>query len=253
MGITRVPPLLVIGLARRFKRTPGPLIVLNGRLQTMSTSNLLWLMAGVSAMSLFGMEFAVFPAPQGYLPDPSVLFVYGPFYLFGWLLYHQQARIVDFTANCWRRLGLGLLWMACTIFGCFVQLNMPELSGAGFYATAVGGSLCVWNMLYALMGIFQLRFNRATVWGRFLSDSSYWIYIVHAPLLFLFQIPLIHLPLAPAVKITLVLIPTTVVSLVSYNWLVRPGRIGVLLNGRRMPRLILVPSFQQIPVVEESA
>ncbi|MBN2430000.1 MAG: acyltransferase family protein [Acidobacteria bacterium] len=243
---------LIIGLGRRLGRPPRFLREAHRRLRAMPTAVLLWILAAVSAVTLLGAEFAVFPAPQGFLPDPAAILVYGPFYLFGWLLWHQQERIANFTADCWRRLGQGLFWMAVTIAGCFVQLKVPSLAQAGFYVTAVAGALCVWCMLYGLTGLFQRRFDQATVWGRFLSDASYWIYIIHAPLLFLFQMPLIHLPWPTALKMLLALAATTAVSLLSYNRLVRPGWIGVLLNGRRLPRLTLAVPRRPVPAMEKS-
>ena len=83
------------------------------------------------------------------------------------------------------------------------------------------------------LGLFLHSAPDKSVGWRYLSDSSYWVYIVHLPLVLhltwiclLFPIPLTAYPVAG-------LLLTLIVSYASYEFLVRTTWLGKLLNGRR--------------------
>ncbi|EUA19234.1 acyltransferase family protein [Mycobacterium xenopi 4042] len=71
---------------------------------------------------------------------------------------------------------------------------------------------------------------------RYLSDASYWMYLVHVPIVWLLQASLLRWPLHWSVKFSLVISVTTALLLASYHWLVRSTFVGVFLNGRRYPK-----------------
>jgi hypothetical protein len=68
---------------------------------------------------------------------------------------------------------------------------------------------------------------------RYVSDSSYWLYLVHVPLIIAGQALLRGLDLPAVVKFTLLIAVATAILLVSYRFLVRYTWIGRLLNGPR--------------------
>ena len=71
---------------------------------------------------------------------------------------------------------------------------------------------------------------------RYVSDASYWIYIVHLPVVVAMQVAVGHLPWHWSVKFPLVLAASLAVLFGSYRYLVRATFIGQLLNGRKHPR-----------------
>ncbi|MCP3983039.1 MAG: hypothetical protein GY723_01545 [bacterium] len=76
---------------------------------------------------------------------------------------------------------------------------------------------------------------------RWVSDASYWFYLVHLPLTALGAGVLIGSGLPAGVKFLLVLGGTTVVCCVTYALLVRNTFVGAVLNGRRYRSLRLRP------------
>ena len=68
---------------------------------------------------------------------------------------------------------------------------------------------------------------------RWLADASYWVYLVHLPLLFAIQYRLLDIPLHWTAKFALSTAATLALSFASYQWLVRHTAIGRLLNGPR--------------------
>jgi peptidoglycan/LPS O-acetylase OafA/YrhL len=79
--------------------------------------------------------------------------------------------------------------------------------------------------------------------GRYLSDASYWLYLVHLPITIWMPGLMNGWDGSALVKSALTLAVTTVVSLFTYHHLVRSTAIGVLLSGRRYPRAL--PRFDE--------
>jgi hypothetical protein len=68
---------------------------------------------------------------------------------------------------------------------------------------------------------------------RYLSDSSYWLYLAHLPLVVAGQIVLRGVAWPPFAKFVVLTVVSTALLLASYEWCVRRTWIGVLLNGKR--------------------
>ncbi len=178
----------------------------------------------------------VFPAPQGFVPELRILAVYGPFLGFGWALHHRRHLLPGFVPGAWRHLGLGLLWMAATLGAVSIQLGNPAWKTAAFAATVAAGSLCVWEMLFALLGLFQRHLGTEHRVLKYLSDSSYWLYLAHSPVLLAVQLLVFRTAWPGSLKLAVTLAVAVPILLASYHWLVRSTWIGAWLNGRRHPR-----------------
>ena len=68
---------------------------------------------------------------------------------------------------------------------------------------------------------------------RYLSDASYWIYILHIPVVMGLQLAVRNLPGPTELKFAGVLLATVMIGLVTYQIMVRYTFIGAILNGRR--------------------
>jgi ABC-type multidrug transport system ATPase subunit len=71
---------------------------------------------------------------------------------------------------------------------------------------------------------------------RYTADASYWIYLVHMPIVVALQVMVGDLPWHWSLKFPLVLFVSLAVLFASYRYLVRPTFIGQVLNGRKYPR-----------------
>ena len=201
-----------------------------------------------------GMALVIFPAlclmkngwlddPKGFAPEAKIVLAYLVPFGSGWLLYYQVdlLPLLCQRRTLWTNIVLG--WV--TMFMAFACHELrPHLSGfpatLGFFGCAGLHALAMWGLTFGLMGLFLRFLERPIAWLRYLSDSSYWLYIAHMPSLLIFQIALLRSGWPPVVKIFATLGGAVVVLLASYHFLVRPTWVGVSLNGRRYLRKLRV-------------
>jgi hypothetical protein len=96
-------------------------------------------------------------------------------------------------------------------------------------------ALAIYASTFAVLSL-ALRFASGYSAGRrYLADASYWVYIVHLPLVMVGQILVINQTWPWFVKLGVVIVGTMAVSMLSYELLVRHTFFGRWLNGRRVP------------------
>jgi peptidoglycan/LPS O-acetylase OafA/YrhL len=103
-------------------------------------------------------------------------------------------------------------------------------------------ALATWPLVFAITGLFVRHMRAPRPIVRYVSDAAYWMYLVHLPLAVWIPGLLARSPLPAAAKFAIVLAGTTLVTIVTYNYLVRSTVVGVLLNGRRYPRGLPTPA-----------
>jgi peptidoglycan/LPS O-acetylase OafA/YrhL len=164
----------------------------------------------------------------GLLPFPAVFGYYALFFGFGVLYFDADDRDVA--------VGRGFWWMltaaAILLFPLGLSLQGSTAEGAGIASSIVQVSYA-WMMSFGMIGLFQRHFQAHSPWLRYLSDSAYWLYLSHIPLIIYVQYLVRDLPLLSGIKVIIIFVATTSMLLISYHFLVRNTWLGVLLNGRR--------------------
>jgi glucans biosynthesis protein C len=166
--------------------------------------------------------------------DYTVLFTYGVFFAFGWLLYPQRERLYQFTKGWKGCLGAGLLLFACRWL--ILNMYLPDVPEAMHYLLMGIQALTIWLLVFGITGWFIKSFNRYSRWGRYISDASYWVYLLHLPVTILVPGLLAGLPLSAFAKFCIVVGVTTLVTFTTYDFFVRNSFIGKFLNGRKYKR-----------------
>ncbi|GAB96397.1 hypothetical protein KILIM_037_00160 [Kineosphaera limosa NBRC 100340] len=169
-------------------------------------------------------------APPTVLPEPVSLLAYGGAFAVGWFLQANDGAI----DRAGRRWGALLAVATALSVAAFVFASAP----VDQVWPAVLTGLAAWAWIYALLGVAARVITRPVPWIRYLADASYWMYLVHLPLLVAIAIPLADLPWPIVVKLLLTWVVATVVMLLSYDLMVRSTWIGAWLNGRRSPRVV---------------
>lgn len=185
--------------------------------------------------------------PDGFVPVPITLVYYALFFGFGWLL-HRNTKVLDrIAANCAVLLVGALALRALTVPLVLLrsgQIDAPAWLNASFLGWATErwsffgglsllGALFTWTSVLGFVGLFHRMFRVDRKLGRYLSDASYWFYLVHVLPLIVFVQGLTQTGLPVTLKYLLVCGGITAVSLVTYHYLVRYSLIGWVLNGAR--------------------
>lgn len=163
---------------------------------------------------------------SGLIPKPHVFLYYMAFFLFGSGYYRLQDK------EC----RLGRYWAIALPLGALgVFPLLYATAGDRFFNTILQG-LFTWLLVTGLIGLAHRMFRGESAWFRYLADSSYWMYLMHLPLVILLQWQLFYLPLPALIKAVVVLSVTVPFLLGSYELLVRHTVIGRILNGKNPPR-----------------
>ena len=100
----------------------------------------------------------------------------------------------------------------------------PDCGGGATGDLRLDDDLCVHGLVPQ-----TLHPRKQTI--RYVSDSSYWLYVAHLPLIIGAQLAVRDWPLSSGVKYFLVLLTVTGLLLLIYQFLVRYTWLGRLLNG----------------------
>ncbi len=180
------------------------------------------------------MWFGIPTPDTSFVPNLPAVLAYGGAFAFGWLV-QQRADVLPMWERRWAcNLALAV---ACTLL-CLGQAGlapmlMPVPQGQLKLTYAACYSLGAWAWALALIGMAQRFLNRHSAALRYLADASYWIYLVHLPLIVALQVMLAPLSWPWVLKFLLILAVAFAVMLATYASLVRRTIVGVVLNGRK--------------------
>ena len=180
-----------------------------------STGTGIALSAAASGAMLYQMRSWSIDYWGGLLPPLRILGTYGLFFLFGWLLFKRREVLDRFKRPAWGYFMAGLVCFF--IHRYFVDTGC----GTGRFCdpTAVGehvGAILflaptIWFLVYGFLGLFLRYMERPSVPWRYMADASYWMYIVHPPLVMVLPTFLASVALPAMVKFLLVLSAATAV------------------------------------------
>ena len=163
----------------------------------------------------------------GLLPKLHLFGYYACFYFFGCATFEVEG--LNTTAG--RRWKILLPLAAVLFLAGIATMNNRML------ATVLQPAYA-WTMALGLIGVFNhlcskpllARSNSAMSW---LADASYWMYLVHVPLVMVVQWIVRQWSLPADVKFLIILAVVTPLLLISYRWCVRYTFLGRMLNGPR--------------------
>jgi glucan biosynthesis protein C len=178
---------------------------------------------------------------QSLLPHLPVLVIYGGFFVLGWMLSRQRGLIPQFarlTAERWILAGLGIA--ALLLLGEIERDPGHPHYVVAHVAYALSYALTMWSLVFLTLGVVKQLCPRPNAFIRYVADSSYWLYLIHLPVVVWLQIAVAELPLHWSIKLAFISSMTIAISLLTYDLFVRSTSIGWVLNGRRRDRVMTV-------------
>ncbi len=166
-------------------------------------------------------------------PHPPSLLYYGSFFVIGYFFHHYR----DFLQALARRVpAWALLSAVCFPLALYLSHLDNDLRGKDFalhLAAVLSNGLCTWALIYLFIGGALRFFDRDSPWIQYTSQSSYWVFLVHMPLVNLAGWWLVRYDLPAMIKFVLVCAFTAAVAFLTFHFWVQKTWLSSFLHGRR--------------------
>ena len=188
------------------------------------------------------LQWSGIPTPLvGFVPSLPAVACFGAAEVFGWCLHRQQPLFELLRRDYVLYLAVAVVASAVALSLVGVKMQAltviamtPEIR-AGY---AFAYMLASWCWCLGLTGAAVAWLSAPSARWRYLSDASYWMYLIHVPIVWALQAWMLRWPLHWSLKYALILAIAGVLLLASYHYLVRSTFIGKFLNGRKYPRAL---------------
>ncbi|TPV32836.1 2,3,4,5-tetrahydropyridine-2,6-carboxylate N-succinyltransferase [Paucihalobacter ruber] len=177
-----------------------------------------------------------------FVPDFNTFLFYFFFYMFGWVLFKSKELLGSFKKHDWLFTTVGLL--------LFTWYFLTEKSEMAPWLIISIRAICCWLFIFGITGLFIRYGSHHSATMRYVSDSSYWVYLLHLPLTVIIPGLIADWNIPATFKFLFVVSVTTVICFVTYHYLVRSTFIGEFLNGRRYTKKLSDIKLAAQPKVE---
>lgn len=227
---------LATAVLQRFVTLPK-----NLKLFILSPVSLTVLLPLVTSVSFF-QQHMPHPAPESFKPALWPFLYYGSFFFVGWLFFQNQhileklkPWVYPMLAVCVLSYGIffSMIPREIAITEMMANAGVPPELNSKHLILSICTSILSWHLtLLSLLAAIKFL-NNSNEKIRFIADSSYWVYILHIPVLFGLQLYFHTLEWPIIIEVTLSIALTLAIGLISYGILIRPTPIGWMLNGKK--------------------
>ncbi|HEY4942204.1 MAG TPA: acyltransferase family protein [Rhizomicrobium sp.] len=212
----------VDGIVRRLVENPAGLVVL----------------AAPTAVTLFSLPwlqwFGIMTPDSSLVPNAGAAVGFFTAFGLGWLV-HRQRGLLDVWRRRWLlnlALALGFTAASLAIAGLAPLLApAPHDGKTALYAATY--TMAIWTWTAAVIGMALRFLSGYSAVRRYIADASYWLYLIHVPLVMALQVAVSQLAWPWWVKFPVILGVAFPLMFASYHLFVRTSFIGAILNGRR--------------------
>ena len=168
----------------------------------------------------------------------QVLF-YGLFFFLGYTMQRNVNTLQSGSRFMWIYLTIGLL-LQIPLYLLKVEYYTNE---EAYLIIKLSHNMLhafqVFLLTFGMLALFTKLFHKENKAIRYFSDASYWIYLIHFPIVISVQIWLMKSMVPGYLRFYIVLLITTVFSFFTYHYLVRFTIIGNYLHGSRHKELTM--------------
>lgn len=183
------------------------------------------------------LETSMVNASTSFIPNLNTFVFYFFFYIVGWILFKSKGLLNSFMKYDWQFVAFAVFLIITQ--GLLIQYSGMDLKPNSNSAILISfNSIIVWLFIFGITGLFIRYGSKHSKRMRYISDSSYWVYLIHLPLTAIIPAFIWEFPLPALVKFIIVLSLTTLICFATYHYLVRNTFIGKFLNGKKTPEKI---------------
>ncbi|WP_025034212.1 acyltransferase family protein [Bradyrhizobium sp. DOA9] len=182
---------------------------------------------------------------QSLITNAQAWIGFGTAFGVGWLL-HRQIDLLRTIERRWLPhllLAFGLILISFVLSGVMLSASGAPTLPVSFatlrLVSAVLYAAAIWISVFAVMGLALRFMSGFSLTWRYLADASYWLYLIHMPIVMALQVMLSQLDWPGLIKFAIILVVAILPMLASYHLLVRFTLVGAVLNGRRAEKRIL--------------
>ena len=179
----------------------------------------------LTAIVYFVIGSYVSPISNSFIPDFNTFIYFFYFYIIGWVLFKSKHLLRTFMVADRIYVVLGLL-----ILNPLLLIISPSLN---FEINVVLASTTLWINIFGITGLFIRYTSNYSSLMRYISDASYWVYLIHLPITVIIPSLIVNWPLHAFIKMLFVTICTSIICFTTYHYFVRNTFIGQFLNGRK--------------------
>ncbi len=183
-----------------------------------------------SFLSLFTMESHWVDQPFRMYPMVSLFTYYGIFFFFGWKLFGFKDISLSKTPSL-LILGTGI---ALAVLRSYLEVD-THLNLAGYslpvWSLNLLGALSTWTLVLGTIYSFKNFFNKSNKKISYFVDASYFIYLIHLPIIIGLHILFNQIELSWAIKFPLVTLISLIGSTIIFHFIVKDKLIDRFLKG----------------------
>ena len=157
----------------------------------------------------------------------------GLYFLFGYRLYKNNL-LFDFIKSNWKYYLIGGLTVTIIFFILNTQVSNFAKEDVRWIPWVILKISSAVLLSFSFIGLAEDKFSNLNPMVRFISDSSYWVYLIHLPLVAFITFFMFKITIFAELKFLVAIILTTTICLVTYKYLVKSTIIGTLLNGKKL-------------------
>ena len=157
----------------------------------------------------------------------------GLYFLFGYRLYKNNL-LFDFIKSNWKYYLIGGLTVTIIFFILNTQASNFAKEDVRWIPWVILKISSAVLLSFSFIGLAEQKFSNLNPIVRFISDSSYWVYLIHLPLVAFITFFMFKITIFAELKFLIAIILTSAICLITYKYFVRSTIIGILLNGKKL-------------------
>jgi peptidoglycan/LPS O-acetylase OafA/YrhL len=176
------------------------------------------------------------PKESLYPHIPTTL-LYGFIFLIGWFL-HRQVELLKVFQRAWPFhliMALLLLYPSLESGLLLSKLGLTLPNAQVRIVFSIIYAWMMWSWVFGVTGFFMRFCTSFSPAWRYVADASYFLYILHIPVVVWLQVKLAYVDLHWTIKFPFITLITFFILFLAYHYLARSTFIGATLNGRKYP------------------